>query len=448
MTMNSNMTGQEDERMNYSEALAYINGIQNQLGSDYSLRDVAELAARAGHPEKSVPMVHLAGTNGKGSVGNAISSILAASGYRVGRYVSPAVFDYRERVQLVEQSPEGMLFAEYMTEEEMADCIMRLREFCLEMTADGFGQPTAFEMETVMAFLLFAAWKVDIAVVECGLGGRLDATNILPSPLLCVFSSISRDHMAVLGNSIPEIAGEKYGIIKPGTQVVSKRQAECEEILQEICNEKKAGLTFMEEERLQEKGFSLHNTVFDYKDKEYSLGQKGAFQVENAAIALEAVWKLAESGFSQITEESIRDGFLKGYWRGRFDLVSEEPFLLVDGAHNAEAAKALRRSLELYFPEETFSFVIGMFQDKEYEAVLRELLPFAKCVYAVTAPGERGLPAEELCHCIRGICEQFPVYVCDGVKAAVERAVAENQRGKTVVCGSLSVLSEIYKIRL
>lgn len=450
--------------MRYVEALAYINSVQERLGSDYSLRDVSELAKRAGNPEKSLKVIHIAGTNGKGSVGNYISNMLAKSGYTVGRYVSPTIFEYRERIQKLicddsgkdgaeaAMQPENMcsvVKSVYMSETEMAKTVTYLKEICEKMVEDGFHQPTAFEMETVMAFLLFQAWNVDVAVVECGLGGRLDATNIIQNPMLCVFTSISMDHMQILGDSVIKIAKEKYGIIQKGTVVVSKYQMECEETLRRICKEKNAELIFMSDSELSEGEYKLEKTRFQYRGVSYVIRQGGIYQLENAALALESVRKMQKMGFSNITEKTIREGLFESRWAGRFDLISRTPFLLVDGAHNADAAKKLKKSLMSYFPEETFSFIIGMFRDKEYEKVLRELMPLAKNVYVVKAPGMRGLESGMLCEsvCKAGVPPE-KVFDCSSMDLALKKAVSENKNGKTVICGSLSILQEVYRTDL
>ena len=278
--------------MNEKEAMDYIEHIQEKLGSDYSLRDVKELARRVGHPEREIKAVHIAGTNGKGSVGNYISTILAISGYTVGRYVSPAVFDYYERIQRIDGPT-----CTYISKEELAETITLLKGHCEDMVAEGFSHPTAFEIETVMAFLLFKAWDVDIAVVECGLGGRLDATNILAGPLLTVFTSISLDHTKLLGSTVADIAREKYGIIKEHALVISKKQAECETLIKEICSAKRAELILIENKCIVPKNFLPAQTTFFYKNEEYTLQQGGVFQSENAAIAIESARALVQKGF-------------------------------------------------------------------------------------------------------------------------------------------------------
>lgn len=438
--------------MNYGEAREYIETLQAKLGSDYSLRDVKELARRAGHPERAVKVIHIAGTNGKGSVGTYIASILAASGYLVGRYASPAVYEYREQFMLLQkakENPDACNEAEsikpvLVSEREVAEAVTRLKAVCEEMLAEGFGQPTAFELETVMSFLLFKAWKVDIAIVECGLGGRLDATNIIPEPLMCVFTAISRDHMKFLGNTVQEIAKEKYGIIQEGTEVVSKYQPECEAVLREICDEEKAGLTFMDGKGLREESLSAEGAAFWYKNTLYQIKQGGIFQPENAALSLEAVWKLKEKGFCQITGKSIQEGLLRSRWQGRFEIVSHCPFILVDGAHNEEAAERLRKSLEVYFPEETFTFIIGMLGDKEYEKVLSVLLPLADTFYTVDTQGKRGLSGSVLIeYAKRGGMLPEKISDCGEMKNALTKALKENSGRKIIVCGSLSVLREV-----
>lgn len=430
--------------MDYREAREYLEAVQEKLGSDYSLRDVRELARRVGHPEQKVRVVHIAGTNGKGSVGAYIAGILSASGYLVGRYASPAVYGYREQFMLQGAGENSVACKPVpVSEQEVAETVTRLKAVCGEMPADGFGQPTAFELETVMAFLLFEAWKVDIAVVECGLGGRLDATNIIREPLLCVFTAVSRDHMKFLGNTVQEIAREKYGIIQEGTEVVSKYQPECEAVLREVCDEKKAGLTFMDGRKLWEESLSEEGADFWYKDTLYQIRQGGVFQPENAALSLEAVWKLKEKGFCKITGKSIQEGLLKSRWQGRFEVVSRSPFILVDGAHNEEAAEGLRKSLEVCFPQEKFAFIMGMLRDKEYEKVLSILLPLADTLYTVDTQGKRGLSGRVLLECAEG--KGMPserVSDCGRMEDALAKVLKENRGRKVIVCGSLSILRE------
>lgn len=449
--------------MEYTEALEYIQNIQGRLGSDYSLTEVAELSKRLGRPERELKIIHIAGTNGKGSVGNFVSNMLAQAGYIVGRYLSPTLFDYRERVQKVVKISERVK-SMWMTEEEAADALTLLKEKCEEMKQDGFSQPTAFEIETVMSFWLFCQWKVDVAVVETGLGGRVDATNIIEYPLLCVFTSISRDHMQFLGDTIEEIATEKYGIIQKGTTVVSLYQKECHLLLEECCKKKRATLVYISENRggcgrIQNSGMDssvlcqrqIQNT-FSYQGEEYELSQGGSYQLENAMLAVEVIVQLQKMGEFFVSMQQRKDGLYFSRWRGRFDIVSKQPFVLADGAHNEDAVKKLCASLQISFPEEKFLFLIGVFRDKEYEKMIEELLPLAKKFVTVAPPGKRGLLAEELGERIRTVKERqggkkdmfCEVVCCGSVKEALDVVCSESLPDKTVVCGSLSILGEVY----
>lgn len=441
--------------MDYKEALEYIDTIQARLGSEYSLAEVTELSRRFGRPDRKRKVIHIAGTNGKGSVGNDICYILAEAGYTVGRYISPTIFDYRERIQKIVKLPDEIR-CEYISKEDTAAILTRIQAECEGMIQEGFAQPTAFEIETIMAFLMFCQWNVDMAVVETGLGGKVDATNIIENPLLCVFTSISMDHMKILGDSIYKIAREKYGIIKEGTQVVSKKQMECEELLEKYCLQRNAKLSYMQEEQLEIHRTEIGRTSFSYRGVEYEMRQAGTYQIENAAIAIEAVLQLEKMGFSRIAQEHIKAGLLHSRWKGRFDVVSEEPFVLVDGAHNEEAAKKLSVSLQRYFPGEVFRFVIGVFQDKEYEKLIQCLLPLAKEVFTVTAPGKRGLLSSKLGDSVREILEKQSgcqrmvlsardVHDCETIPGALDWILREKLSEKVVVCGSLSILGEVYR---
>lgn len=445
--------------MNYREAREYIDTIQARLGSDYSLKEVTELAGRMGNPEKDLRIIHIAGTNGKGSVGNFIAHILAESGYTVGHYLSPTIVSYRERVRRLSGTvhPEE----ELITREDTARLLTKLREVCGEMIEDGYHQPTAFEIETVMALKMFAEWKVDFVILECGLGGRCDATNYIGSPLLCVFTSISRDHMSFLGDTIDEIAKEKYGIIKEKTTVVSAAQRECVELLRNVCHKKQATLCLLKEETAR-----CHvpesESAFVYAGETFCLSQRGIYQIGNARLALEAVSQLQAKGFSGITYETKRRGLQNSRWRGRFELLSKEPFLLLDGAHNADAMDKLCQSLEQYYPQEKFQFVIGVFRDKEYKRMIERILPLAESVFTVTALGERGLSGAELAQTVREQIAAFgdgednvvskyekepvfgklPVCDCGTVEKALTKAFSSGK--KTVVCGSFSLQRDVY----
>lgn len=446
--------------MDYREARQYIDQIQVDLGSEYSLREVSKLANDMGNPERDCRIIHIAGTNGKGSVGNFLANILACAGYTVGRYVSPAVTCYRERIQRVSlDSHTGQVITEWITEEEVAGVLSEMKPLCEEMQRQGYHHPTAFEIETVMAFRTFCEWRVDFVLLECGMGGRLDATNYIESPLLCLFTSISRDHMAVLGNSVIQIAKEKYGIIKDQTIVVSAKQEECDELLTDVCEDQHASLHFVCENKGEAyRIHSVDDTEFAYRDERYHLSQPGLYQIENAKLALEAAIQLQASGTAEIPVSAMQDGIRVSKWRGRFEVLKKKPFILMDGAHNIDAVDRLCESLQAYFPQEKFQFIMGVFKDKEYASMIARILPYAKVIYAITAPGPRGLDSKKLAEeCyrqadIQGITitdgsvlkvgqeqqqQDILLYVGMTMQDALQHA--QKTEDKTIVFGSLSI---------
>lgn len=441
--------------MDYQEAIRYITELQENTGSDYSLEPVRKLCERAGRPDRDISVVHIAGTNGKGSIGTYLSNILAESGYTVGRYVSPTLLDYRERIQRIHRDTESMsnedqerrfqtsshgIVAEYISEQEVAEALTKLRYMAEQMAEQEKQLPTAFEIETVMAFLVMAQWHVDVAVIECGMGGRTDATNIIAAPKLCLFAHIGLDHTAFLGETVREIAEEKYGILKWGTTVVSvKQDREAEQLLQRKCTELALPMVIADSNEVENIHYDMSGTTFQYRGSVFEIGQAGTCQIENAIAAIEAAGVLQKCGFEAIHDAAIRIALRLSKWRGRFECVSEKPYVLVDGAHNPQAAKELRHSLEEYFQSERFTYVCGIFRDKDYSGMMDVMLPLAERVYTVTPVGKRGLPARELAKCIK----DRPVQVCESVADALDRAIQGKER--TIVFGSLSFLHEVYE---
>lgn len=432
--------------MDYQEARAYLREVEERLGSDYSLMEVTQLSECMGRPDRETRIIHIAGTNGKGSVGTFLCQVLALSGYRVGRFASPAVFHERECIQNIYEE-DGVVICRDISEEETADAVTELREHCERMVSAGYHQPTAFEMETVMAFQKFVDWGVDVAVVECGLGGRTDATNIVEHPLLCVFTPISIDHTRILGNTPEEIAAEKYGIVMEGTRVVSPVSSACADMLETVCKKRQAELHFVREDTFHVVSCTVNGSRFKYRGREYEVGRAGIYQAENAAIAVEASEQLMDMGFDGITRGHIQGGLRTAEWRGRFDVVKRDPLVVVDGAHNPAAVLRLMESLESYFPGEKFDFIMGVFSDKDYRREVETLAPLMHRVYTVTAPGKRGLSGEELgdsiLECAEGQGRKVDVFLCDGVAQACRRALLGIDAGrKLVVCGSLSIVGE------
>lgn len=422
--------------MTYEEARAFIEDTA-RYGAVLGLDTVTELMRRLGNPQDDLKFVHIAGTNGKGSTLAYISTILKEAGYRVGRYISPTIFDYRERIQVNE---------EYITREGVARLAGQIQKAGLQMLKDGFSHPTTFEVETAMAFLWFREMNCDIVVLECGMGGLTDATNVVKNTLVSVFSEIGRDHMGFLGNTVQEIARVKAGIIKPGAKAVSAVQRpEAREVLVETCQEMKADFREVSREEMEDVCCAFENQSFAYKGmKGLKPGLLGSWQIDNAALAVEAVLALEEAGFP-VTEEQICKGLSKTVWPGRFTVIERHPLFVADGAHNRDAADRLLETLELYFPDKRKIFITGVLADKEYDYIMSRLAPLAANIITVMTPDNpRALSAESLAEDIRKYNEH--VETAESLGDAVRRARAcAGEDDLILAFGSLSYLGELIR---
>lgn len=422
--------------MNYEEARVYLDNVA-KYGSVLGLDAMRELLRRLGNPEKGRKIVHIAGTNGKGSVLAFLSTVLTESGYRVGRYISPTLFSYRERIQV-----DG----EYIEKEPLARLVTRIREASEAMDRDGLRTPTAFEIETALGLLYFAEKKCDIVVLETGMGGRDDATNAIAEVMMEIFASISLDHLGVLGNDLTEIAECKADIIRKNSLVISAFQKEeAAEVLKRTAAERNAKLITVDPGQISDVKYGYEEQSFSYEaEKNIRIHLAGAYQIENAALAWEAVQGLRSLGF-RISDEAFRRGMEKTVWRGRFTCIHREPLVIMDGAHNEDAAKKLAASIETYFPGRKISYIMGVFKDKEYEKVIRITAPYAAKVTAVETPGNpRALPKEEL----KKVWETFgvPVTTADTIAEAVKENITSAEKEEIIlVFGSLSFLGEAEK---
>ena len=422
--------------MNYEEARVYLDTVA-KYGSVLGLDTMRELLLRLGDPQKDLKFIHLAGTNGKGSVLAFLSTVLTEAGYRVGRYISPTLFDYRERIQVS---------GEYIEKEPLARLTTRIREAAEAMGRDGLREPTAFEMETALGFLYFKEKECDLVVLETGMGGRDDATNVIDTTVLEVFTSISIDHLGVLGNNLTEIARCKADIIKEGSMVVSAHQKpEVEKVLKDIASRRQCRICMADFRKLSHVEYGFETQRFSYgEEKKLVIHLAGVYQIENAAVAVEAVEALRSVGYV-ISKEALYEGMARTVWRGRFTCIGKSPLFFIDGAHNEDAAQKLAGSLKYYFPGKKLFYIMGVFKDKEYEKVIGITAPYAGHVTAVETPGNsRALPREEL----KKAWEKWNVPVdtadtiYDGVKKNLELA---DEDDVIIAFGSLSFLGEVEK---
>ena len=420
--------------MKYQEAMDYIDKCAG-YGIVPGLDSIRELLNRLDNPQQNLKFIHIAGTNGKGSTLAFISTALAENGYKVGRYVSPTIFEYRERFQ-IQGKP--------VSKAEVGRLMEIVAVHADAMAEEGFAHPTPFEIETAMAFLLFEQKECDIVVLETGMGGELDATNVIENTLISVITSISRDHMGYLGDTIEEIAAHKAGIIKKGAVVVSADQeSEVKSVLENSAQRKQAaGIHFLDIKDIKQEKYELQKTTFTYKDnKKIEIGLLGTYQPKNAALAWLVLEVLAKMGYV-LKEDKIRKGFIKTAWPARFQVIDRKPLFLVDGAHNAAAAKELRKSMQFYFTNKKIIYIIGVFRDKEYEQVIETTCDLAWNIITVAKKGSnRALPALELAQAVSKVNPM--VTAADSVEEAVELAYLLADKDTVILAfGSLAYLGD------
>ena len=406
----------------------------SKYGSVLGLESMRELLRRLGDPQNELKFIHISGTNGKGSVLAYLSTILSGAGYRTGRYISPTLFSYRERIQV-----DG----EYIEKESLARHVTAIAAAAEEMQKAGLPSPTAFEMETALAFLYFKEKRCDIVTLEVGCGGLLDATNIITTTVMEVIASISMDHTDLLGDTLDKIAAQKAGIIKPDTLVVSAQQkSEAAQVIEDTCKEQHCTLQMVDESKISNVHYGAEGQTFSYKTWEnVAISLAGSYQIKNAALALEGVEALRKLGYA-LSDQQVREGLLHTAWRGRFTTLRRDPTVIIDGAHNPAAARELKDSLERYFPGKTLYYVMGMFKDKDYAQVIDLTAPLARHIITVETPGNpRALPARELAEAVARVNPS--VEWADSVAHGVERALAmAGKEDAVIVFGSLSFLGE------
>ncbi len=408
--------------MDYREALAYIDGV-SWLGSRPGLARVTALLEKLGDPQKELKFVHIAGTNGKGSCAAMTASVLRAAGYRTGLFTSPYLFRFNERMQIN---------GEPIADETLAALVTEIRPIADAM-AD---HPTEFELMTAVALLWYRRERCDIVVLEVGLGGRLDATNVIGAPEAAVIMNIGLDHTAILGDTVEKIAAEKAGILKPGCDVALYQQsAAVEAVVREKCAEAGAKLHIADFSQLVPAFDSLEGQVFSYRGVPYAIPLLGEHQLKNAAVVLEIVEILRARGW-ELPQDTVEHGLYAVSWPARFELVRAEPPFVVDGGHNPQCAETVAANLKRYFPGLRHVLLVGVLADKDYPALFDILDTAADAYVCVTPDSARALPAEKLA----GYLARYgkPVTVCGDIPAGVEAAsAAAGEDGAVCAVGSL-----------
>ncbi|MCL1787161.1 MAG: bifunctional folylpolyglutamate synthase/dihydrofolate synthase [Defluviitaleaceae bacterium] len=414
------------------DALAFIYRT-SWKGSQLGLSRMEKLMALLGNPQKKLKFVHIAGTNGKGSTAAMLASVLAQAGYKTGLYTSPVVHNFEERMQVngVPVTPAELI--------AIADHFQKY----VDMMDD---PPTEFEVITAMSIYFFYRKQCDIVVLEVGMGGRLDATNVIDTPEVAVITSIGLDHMAELGNTPEKIAGEKAGIIKTGGVAVCHPQSSAVAgVIREKCKAESTAVTFVDDGDIVAQGQSLDGQRFDYGSlKGLEIPLLGKHQLHNAAVVIETVKALRGRGW-HISDDALRCGLQKTQWPGRFEVMRRDPVFIVDSAHNPQGVQSTLDTLRVLFPSQKFVFLFGVLADKDYAAMLDILMPFAACFITVTPSDPRGLPAAELNFCACNV----PVTPCETIAKGVQFAI-ETAEPKDVICalGSLSMVGQLRECLL
>lgn len=418
--------------MDFLEAQNYLEKVRSQKGIVLGLDTMRHLMAKLNNPQDKVKFIQVAGTNGKGSTAAYLTSILSEAGIKVGRYTSPAVFSSTEQY---------FACGSCISESEYAKGMTAVAEAAASLDGE---TPTAFEQETALAFWYFAKKGCELAILEAGLGGDMDATNIVTTTVCSIITSISMDHCRILGNKISEIAAHKAGIIKPGAPAICIEQKE--DAMEPIRAAAKAADTPLYEVHRDEvrQIFSdkRESIVFFREFENLHLKMLGSCQPENAALAVQAASVLSRS--YPIEKKHIYDGIEKTRWGGRFELHSGSPDIILDGAHNPDGIRRLRESVNQMFGAVPICYVCGVLADKDYEKEIEILFGRASNVFTVTPPSPRAMKSTDLKAAIK---ERFPQLKVisfdseDGIEKAMEAAVSQNN--PVVVCGTLTILARV-----
>lgn len=425
-------TTKGDVSMTYDEAIEYIHSI-NWSFCKPGLERIGELCEKLSHPEKDLKFIHVAGTNGKGSFCSMLNSILMKAGYKVGLYTSPYILEFNERMRMNGKN---------ITNGELAEITAYVRPIADSM-AD---KPTEFELITAIAFEYFKRAGADVVILEAGMGGRLDSTNIIRNPLLSVITGIALDHTAYLGDTVEKIAGEKAGIIKDGAPVLFGGTDEvAKAVISKKAEELGSEFVSVSYDKLTVKSATLDGTVFDYGEHtDLKIKLLGLYQPKNASVVLEAVDVLKRGGM-EISDVAVREGLLSAGWPARFEIISQEPLIIFDGAHNPEGISSAVASIAHYFGSDKVHILTGVLRDKDYLLIAKELSTVASHAVTITPDNPRALPAEEYAKTLSD-CGIVSV-ASDSIENALATAIQfAKEQGAPLLClGSLYTYVDIIK---
>lgn len=375
------------------DTLKYLEELR-VLGSNYGLERTERLLELLGNPHKSLKLIHIAGTNGKGSTSAILGKILIEHGYKIGYFNSPHLYEIEETIRINEEN---------IKEEEFITLINEIKPFVNQVVKEGFNHPTEFEVLTCLMFLYLYRQKVDFGVIEVGLGGRLDSTNVL-TPILSVITSIGLDHMNILGNTIEEIAREKAGIIKRGVPIITCIQKdEAIKAITEKSLKESSNLIIVNPNNYKLLEINKNDTInqrvlvnINGKEEIINLSLLGEHQIINLSLAMEAIKELEALNYINLDINKLKIATKSVKWKGRLEILKANPYIVVDGAHNVDGIKYLKNNIEKYFKYNDLYLILGILADKEVEKMLDIIAPMAKEVYTVTSNSIRATSAEDL----------------------------------------------------
>lgn len=425
--------------MKYEEAMKYITEVGN-FGSNYGLERTYKLLEHLGNPERDLKLIHIAGTNGKGSTTSMITEILMEEGYKVGMYTSPFIEEFEERIQINRNN---------IPKESLAILMDEIKVAVDKVIEAGYNHPTEFEIITVLMLLYFKKENIDFGVIEVGLGGTLDSTNVI-KPIIQVITSISFDHTNLLGNTLEKIAREKAGIIKKGIPtVIYPQQEEVLKVIKNKCFEMDSELYIANNENLKFK--NIVNLDKPYQLLKYNneidilLPLLGEHQIINLSVAMQAIEVLNNKNIIDISIANIVKSIKNVSWKGRLEVLSNNPYVVIDGAHNIQGIKTLSRNIKKYFKYENLYLILGILADKDVEEMIKIITPMAKKVYSVTPNSIRGELAESLKDEVSKFnknCKAFDKYE----EAYLEALNDASEKDLILASGSLYMIGDMRKI--
>ncbi len=426
--------------MNYQEALSYIND-KDKYGSRLGLESISRLLELLGNPHKGLKYLHVAGTNGKGSVSSYLANCLKTAGYKTGLYTSPYLERFNERIQI-----NGV----DIPDKALADITNKVKEAADKMVDEGMLHPTTFEIVTALGFMYFNQEKCDYVVLEVGLGGRYDSTNVIDTPLASIITTLDYDHTEILGNTIAEIAYQKGGIIKKnGITVSYPQEDEAIKVLEDLTREMDGEFYLDPADSIVIKSETEFGSTFDFRFgdeelKDIKISMLGEYQIYNASLAITTLLVLRSKGLIKISNEELYNGLINTKWKGRLEVLKRNPTFLIDGAHNTQGITHLARALKL-FKYNRLILGVGILKDKDYTHMVDLLGPLADVAVVTEVRMPRKLDAEALADEFKRHVSE--IYVEKDIKKAIQKTIElANEDDLIVFGGSLYLIGEVRTI--